>query len=318
MFKSEEIRNLKTDETDVSYTDYAALIDVIQEDVKVNDRVDASFHFVKYHDCQDRERDFLITLKNHLIYYCFPKERYTGKKPHEIASLVFEGRDKFFNPKDTKNTDKRKGRSGASRSGELGEIALYFLLESFLKAPQIISKMSLKTTQGENFKGADGIHLGIHNGKTCIFYCESKLNKKQNLAFDECIKSVLAFQGEKKDFEISMINNHIDVSDPQLQNAIVDFLDPGKGKSDDWIEIHACFVGYNWPKYTDIEKETTNSALLTKLKNELMTDIASAKATLNEKIKYPTIKQRFYFFVMPFKDIELLRTEFLKLLYGAK
>ncbi|RZJ41936.1 MAG: DUF1837 domain-containing protein, partial [Chryseobacterium sp.] len=122
------------EDLDVSENSYTALIDVIQEDIKVNDRVDASFHFVKYHDCNNREADFLKSLRKHLVYYCFPKARYSGKSVEEITDLVFEGRDKFFNAKDSAN-----GRKGSSRSGELGEIALYFLLESYLKAPQIIS-----------------------------------------------------------------------------------------------------------------------------------------------------------------------------------
>lgn len=301
------------DSFDVTESSYNALIDVIQEDIKVNDRVDASFHFLKYHDCIDREIDFLKSLRKHLVYYCFPKARYKGKTVDEITDLVFEGRDKFFNAKDSAN-----GRKGSSRSGELGEIALYFLLESYLKAPQIISKMSLKTTQGENFKGSDGIHLGIQDGKKCIFYCESKLNKKRDAAFDDCVKSVLDFQGKKKDFEISIINNHIDVSDPDLRDAIIEFLDPTKAKGDEWLEIHTCFIGFNWDKFGSIETCLSNDKLMDELKTQLTAEIAEMKDYLNKKIVYPNIKQRFFFFIMPFKDIDMLRTNFLSLLYGHK
>jgi hypothetical protein len=301
------------DDLDVSENSYNALIDVIQEDIKVNDRVDASFHFLKYHDCIDREADFLKTLRKHLVFYCFPKARYKGKTVDEITDLVFEGRDKFFNAKDSAN-----GRKGSSRSGELGEIALYFLLESYLKAPQIISKMSLKTTQGENFKGSDGIHLGIQGDKKCIFYCESKLNKKRDAAFDDCVKSVLDFQGKKKDFEISIISNHIDVSDPELHDAIIEFLDPTKVKGDDWLEVHTCFIGFNWTKFVNIETVLPNAKLMDELKAQLTSDIVEMKDYLNKKIVYPAIKQRFFFFVMPFKDIDTLRTNFLTLLYGNK
>ncbi|MEO8887475.1 MAG: DUF1837 domain-containing protein [Mucilaginibacter sp.] len=298
---------------DVSEDSYNALIDVIHQDIKVNERVDASFHFLKYHDCIDREGDFLKSLRKHLVYYCFPKARYKGKTVDEITELVFEGRDKFFNAKDSAN-----GRKGSSRSGELGEIALYFLLESYLKAPQIISKMSLKTTQGENFKGSDGIHLGIQGDKKCIFYCESKLNKKRDAAFDDCVKSVLDFQGKKKDFEISIINNHIDVSNAELREAIIEFLDPTKPKGDDWLEVHACFIGFNWDKFVDIETCLPNDKLMGELKKQLTAEISVMKDYLNKKIVYPSIKQRFFFFVMPFKDIDTLRTTFLTLLYGNK
>jgi Cap4 SAVED domain len=298
---------------DVYESNYDAIIDVIQEDIKVNDRVEASFHFLKYHDCIDREGDFLKTLRKHLVYYCFPKARYRGKTVDEITDLVFEGRDKFFNAKDSAN-----GRKGSSRSGELGEIALYFLLESYLKAPQIISKMSLKTTQGENFKGSDGIHLGLQGGKKCIYYCESKLNKKRDLAFDDCVKSILDFQGRKKNFEISIINNHIDVSDPALRDAIIEFLDPTKIKGDDWLEVHSCFIGFNWAKFTDIETVLPNEKLMDELKKQFASEIVEMKTYLSQKITYPTIRQRFFFFVMPFKDIDTLRSNFLTLLYGDK
>lgn len=310
--------NNKLDEPDVSEKEYSALIDFIHEDVKVNDRVDASFHFIKYHDCIDREMDFLKTLRRRIVYYCFSKSRYKNVEGDTLTDLVFEARDKFFNPKDSELKGSKKGRSGSSRTGELGEIALYFLLESFLKAPQIVSKMALKTTQGENYKGSDGIHIGIYNGKTCIFYCESKLNKNRDDAFDDCIKSVINFQGSKKDFEVSIINNHIDTEDPQLRSAVIDFLDPTKPRSSDWIEIHACFIGFNWLNFLEVEKETNNDKLIEKLKTDLKKDIESVKKHLNEKIIYPTIKQRFYFFIMPFKDIETLRTNFLTLLYGNK
>jgi hypothetical protein len=303
---------------DISSETYSAIIDFLTEEVKVNDRVDASFHFIKYHDCIDREKDFLQMLRSQLVYYCFSKARYKDKKPNEICDLVFEGRDKFFNPKSTPSTPTKKGRSGASRSGELGEIALYFLLETFLKAPQIVSKMSLKTTQGENYKGSDGIHLGIFDEKKCVFYCESKLNQKMDTAFAECIKSVLEFQGAKKQFEVSIINNHIDVTDEALKNAVIEFLNPTKPKGDDWVEINACFVGFNWIKFSDIEKENPNEQLMNKLRAELTNEIASVKQDLADKIKYPENKQRYYFFIMPFKDIEALRTNFISLLYGNK
>lgn len=301
---------------DVQDGAYSALIDFLEQGVKINDRVEASFHFLKYHDCVNRESNFLTTLRNHLVFYCFPKDRYIGKSVNEICGLVFEGRDKFFHPADTPATDKRKERSGPSRSGELGELALYFLLESYLKAPQIVSKMSLKTTQGENFKGSDGIHIGIIGGNKCVFYCESKLNSNMDAAFSNCIASVIDFTENKKDFEISIINNHIDVKDPDIRRAVLDFLDPTKPKGDDWVEVHACFVGFNWNKFSEIEKISPNVALMTKLKEELAAEIEPVKKLLEEKLKTPENKLRYFFFVMPFRDIEKLRVNFMNMLYG--
>ncbi|MDB5123689.1 MAG: hypothetical protein JWP94_1818, partial [Mucilaginibacter sp.] len=255
-------------ELDVNPDHYANIVDHIQEDCAINDRLQASFHFIKYHDCVDRESDFLKTLSGYLVQYCFSKQRYKSANVFEVQQLFIEARDKFFNPKDSEN-----GRSGASRSGELGEIALYFLLESYLKSPQIVSKMALKTTSGENYKGSDGIHVGIVNDKKCFFYCESKLNKVKDNAFSSCIASVIDFHLHKKEFEVSVVNNHIEIEDATLRQAVLDFLNPAKPKGDDWLEVNACFIGFDWANFVDIEKSQPNDALMEKFTDEFKTEI---------------------------------------------
>lgn len=292
---------------DVKRQSYDAILEeVICETTKISDRIEASFHFIKYNDCFDREKDFLRILRGHTIHYCFPKERYKRKMDTEIVDLTYEARDKFFNPTDP------------NKSGELGEIALYFLLESYLKAPQIISKMSLKTTGQKNYNGSDGIHFGIYREKKCVFYCESKLNKNRDAAFKLCLQSVLDFQKEKKDFEISIIKSNIDVDDQELRDAILNFLDHNKEKRGDFIEVNACFVGYDWNKFVEVEKSSDNDSLHAKLRGELKKDVEKVKPLLTSLITNKEILQRFYFFIIPFKDVERLRKEFLELLYGKQ
>ena len=271
-----------------------------------------SFHFIKYHDCQDQEEGFLKTLTGYVVQYCFSRTRYNDNSVPDIQRLFLEGRDKFFKPSDT------NGHPNTSKTGELGEIALYFLLESYLKAPQIVSKMSLKTTGQKNIHGSDGIHFGIHNGKKCLFFCESKLDKDRSDAFRLCKKSVVEFYQSKRDFEISIIRNHIDIEDPKLRQAIIDFIDPTKEKKDDWLEINACFVGYDWNKFVEIECEKNNFKLHAKLKEYLSTEVNDIKKYLQERITFPEMPQRFYFFIIPFKDVTKLRETFLEMLYGNK
>ena len=45
------------------------------------------------------------------------------------------------------------------KTGEGGEILLYILTQDILKLPQLISKMSLKTSAKMHYQGADGVHF---------------------------------------------------------------------------------------------------------------------------------------------------------------
>jgi len=60
-------------------------------------------------------------------------------------------------------TDKETGRSG-----ELGELLLYMLIEWVLKAPIVASKMYLKTSQQMPVHGVDGIHLGYEADEALV------------------------------------------------------------------------------------------------------------------------------------------------------
>ena len=62
-----------------------------------------------------------------------------------------------------------KAQKGSSRSGEAGEIVLYILNEWVLKAPQIVSKMYLKTNANMPVHGTDGIHARFDETKKKLY-----------------------------------------------------------------------------------------------------------------------------------------------------
>ena len=49
-------------------------------------------------------------------------------------------------------------KNNPDRTGEAGEVLLFFLVEAILEAPQIVAKMELKTNHKDEVKGSDGIH----------------------------------------------------------------------------------------------------------------------------------------------------------------
>src|SRR5579884_933173 len=94
---------------------------------------------------QPKFKELAEVLAWHLGYYAVMAQRHVDAKDQvDHAKLLSEA--------------KKLLRRNA-KSGEPGELLLYFLMEAVLKAPQAICKMSLKTNRKEEVKGSDGVHI---------------------------------------------------------------------------------------------------------------------------------------------------------------
>jgi HamA len=60
------------------------------------------------------------------------------------------------------------------KSGEGGELLVFLLAERFLKLPQVLCKMDLKTASGVHFHGCDGVYAQIDGDKLILYWGESK------------------------------------------------------------------------------------------------------------------------------------------------
>ena len=81
------------------------------------------------------------------------------------------------------------------KTGEGGEILLYILIQDILKLPQLISKMSLKTSGKLHYQGADGIHFQYNETTKNLelYWAESKMYKDLNTAIAKCFESIKGF-----------------------------------------------------------------------------------------------------------------------------
>jgi hypothetical protein len=59
--------------------------------------------------------------------------------------------------------------------GELGEMILFTLLDVYLGAPKILSKVSMKTSRRMPVYGADAVHAQYVNGALRLYLGESKV-----------------------------------------------------------------------------------------------------------------------------------------------
>lgn len=65
-----------------------------------------------------------------------------------------------------------------AKTGEGGEMLLFLLAERFLKLPQILCKMDLKTDTRMHYHGSDGVYAGVTpDGILKLYWGESKVYK---------------------------------------------------------------------------------------------------------------------------------------------
>ena len=83
-----------------------------------------------------------------------------------------------------------------AKTGEGGEMLLFLLAERFLRLPQILCKMDLKTDTRLHYHGADGVYAGVTpEGLLKLYWGESKIYKDAGAAIRDCLASLAPFLG---------------------------------------------------------------------------------------------------------------------------
>src|SRR3546814_2556394 len=88
------------------------------------------------------------------------------------------------------------------------------LIESVLRAPQLVAKMSLKTNSQMPVHGSDGIHFRLEKpgGELRLFWGESKCYQSVEQAILRAAESVAEnLQHDKMSHELFLIEQHADL-----------------------------------------------------------------------------------------------------------
>ncbi|WP_158745254.1 DUF1837 domain-containing protein [Acidisphaera sp. L21] len=117
-------------------------------------------------------------------------------------------------------------------SGEGGELLLYLLAERFLGLPQILCKMSLKTSAQVHYHGADGVYADVdEDGILNLYWGESKIHSDAAKAIRECLSSLKPFldeeEGEaaKRERDLVLLSERADLGKPELNASLRRFFD---------------------------------------------------------------------------------------------
>jgi hypothetical protein len=260
-----------------------------------------------------RLKDLIDFIDTKIIEYAIPKKEIDEAKqyfnetssPSRIEALKKKA-NKLF-------TDLEK-------TGEGGEILLYILIQEYLKIPQLISKMSLKTSGQLHYQGADGIHIKYDNHTKCLnlYWAEAKMYQDLNSAIIECFKSLKGFlldpQGHKstqeRDIQLITANIQTNVNDTELENLLVRYFDKDDDLSNNVVYKGICFIGFDYDKYPSAEdlSKTTED-----IKNAIIAEHDKWYNSLSTKIKSHTNldKKEIHIFLMPFRSVAEFRKYYL-------
>lgn len=273
----------------------------------------ADMHIYMLHlDGNNRPRvnDLAVFLSCCIVDYCIPKSEIAEANSKDIANntkqyttgLVKKAKNLFT---DLKN------------SGEGGELLLSIMSQRILGIPQLLCKMPLKTNSEVHYHGADGLY-GKYDSKAkkfCLYWAESKIYDKLDTALTNCFDSIKDLlveegaEGTKRTRDLEIFRDNIDFDNEELEDAILEYLNPN---STQYLSLEyrgICLVGYNEDAYpkdmSSVEDEVYESI---KEKIETFQDKIGSRL----KSKNPLDKFKIEVLLVPFSDVEEFRKRFLE------
>ncbi|MDF1641547.1 HamA C-terminal domain-containing protein [Thalassolituus oleivorans] len=294
--------------TSVDLSDYNDCLGVLEHEYSI-DGVSAKIrmHYVKFdaNGCP-MIKALANMLYSYIIDYCISsKNRSDVLSARQSAILTKQARDLFRHPKISENTH--------DRTGEAGEILLYFLMEAVLNAPQVVSKMELKTNHRDEVKGSDGIHARYdpNSGIVDFFFGESKLYTESSSAITDAINSVEQFHDiSMYQHEFTMVTKHFKYADEVTKNAISSLIVHGEPGANVRIN-HACLIGYDFKGFKELPYGKGYDEFLQEFLDRFLKDGSRLTRLLQKRFDIFERKSLcFEVFLIPFPSVDDFRNAF--------
>jgi hypothetical protein len=152
-----------------------------------------------------------------------------------------------------------RAQKATNRNGEAGELLLFLLTEWILKAPQLLSKLPLKTNRDMPVHGTDGIHVGYLPGKNtlCTYWGEAKLYTDVNQAIAKAIESIeKALKPESVEYELSLVARNINSAglSQEQKSLLLSFLNPFESENyNKRVNASTCLIGFDFDAYRQLD-----------------------------------------------------------------
>lgn len=289
----------------------------VEHDVSTDhSHLNLRLHYPALRDAQPTVEDLVRAISLFLAHFSLPRKQVEAvyaaqesmtshfEKHQAISRLEQEARALFI-----------RARKSSDRTGEAGELLLYLFTEWLLDAPQIIAKMSLKTSAQMPVHGSDGIHVRFDSSsKRLIFYSgEAKLYSDLNKGIASAVGSIKAgLSAERTQHEIELVQRHIDFSglDDPARTALLRYLDPFDEASNDRVEVVTCLIGFDFAGYLTLASAAAKNpdADFKRLATAQLQKVGPtiAKALIDAGLPH----QRVELFLLPLPSVTVLRDLF--------
>lgn len=202
-----------------------------------------------------------------------------------------------------------------AKTGEGGEMLLFLLAERFLKLPQILCKMDLKTDTRMHYHGADGVYAGVTaDGILKLYWGESKIYKNASTAIRDCLASLAPFLTEPdnedadRERDLLLLSDKADLSNSALTDALRRYFDKSSIMSKRVQYCGVALVGFEAAFYP---KENVK-AIAEEIVNASRTELKAWSKKIGERLKLEKLDQmEIELFCLPLPSAEGFRAAFL-------
>ena len=257
-----------------------------------------------------RINDLAAFLSCCIVDYCIPKS--------EIEDA--NSKDEKYNTKQYSLKLVKKARNlftDLKNSGEGGELLLSTMVQRILDIPQLLCKMPLKTNPEVHYHGADGLYgkYDVNVKKFCLYWAESKIYADVDTALTNCFDSIKDLlveegaEGTKKTRDLELFRDNIDFNNEEVENAILEYLNPDSTKYLSLEYRGICLIGYNEDSYP---KDLTG--VEDKIFDSIKSKIENFQIKIGSKLKSrnPLDQIKIEVILVPFSDVEEFRNRFLE------
>lgn len=309
-----------------TYTDLDARLERLirqpQEDIsaylstiKVNVRIASTKALAHCHmlafDGNDRPRvaELAAYLGSIIIDYAIPR------------SKIQEAQERDFRENTTRNVSELKKKAKAlfadvEKTGEGGELLLYLLTQNILKMPQILCKMSLKTSGKMHIHGTDGLHIKYDKSisKLALYWGESKLYADIDHAMADCLDSIKPYlvddSKSANERDLQLFRDNLDLVDSDLEAELLNYLNPDHPNFNKMQFRGVCLIGFDDDRYPSLPNSKAQSVV----ENEIRESVANWSNKLKTKLISRSPLETFVLdiFLVPLPSVQIFRNAFLE------